>query len=93
MLHNNVKDLPKIWEYTFEIWSEHQAIKYYVELISKCQEIAVNPELGKNYHGISDQLLGLKSNKHIIFYRLVSENRIEVIRILHKKMDLKNKLT
>ena len=43
-----VADLSKIWEYTFEVWSEKQADKYYDELILNCEEIAENPDLGKN---------------------------------------------
>jgi toxin ParE1/3/4 len=31
-----VEDLSKIWDYTFEIWSEKEADKYYGELISDC---------------------------------------------------------
>lgn len=46
-----VADLSKIWEYTFEVWSEKQADKYYDLLISNCEEIAINPDLGKNYRG------------------------------------------
>ena len=42
-----VEDLTKIWEYTFEIWSEKQADTYYDSLIINCQEIADNPKLGK----------------------------------------------
>jgi toxin ParE1/3/4 len=56
-----VADLSKIWDYTFEVWSENQADKYYEELIYNCQEIADNPDFGKNYEGISKQLLGMKS--------------------------------
>ena len=37
-----VEDLSKIWEYTFEVWSEQQADKYYNELISSCEVIAEN---------------------------------------------------
>lgn len=43
-----VEDLSEIWDYTFEVWSEKQADKYYYGLISNCQEIAENPDLGKN---------------------------------------------
>ena len=43
-----VADLSKIWEYTFEVCSEKQADKYYDELILNCEEIAENPDLGKN---------------------------------------------
>ncbi|MEO6346274.1 MAG: type II toxin-antitoxin system RelE/ParE family toxin, partial [Aquaticitalea sp.] len=65
--------------------------KYYDELISKCQEIAENPDLGQNYEGISKQLLGTKANRHIIFYRTVNKNYIEITRILRERMDLKKR--
>ncbi|GGW74470.1 toxin ParE1/3/4 [Winogradskyella epiphytica] len=87
-----VADLSKIWEYTFEVWSEKQADKYYDGLISNCEDIAENPDLGKNYKGISKQLLGIKSNRHIIFYRTLNENYIEITRILHERMDLKKRI-
>ena len=87
-----VEDLSKIWDYTFEVWSEKQADKYYDELISDCQEIAENPLLGKNYEGISKQLFGIKANRHIIFYRTLNENHVEITRILHERMDLKKRI-
>ena len=87
-----VEDLSKIWDYTFEVWSEKQADKYYDELISDCQEIAENPDLGKNYEGISKQLFGIKANRHIIFYRTLNENYVEITRILHERMDLKKRI-
>ena len=74
-------------------WSENQADKYYATLKFACKEIGENPELGKDYTGIKRNLLGLKSGRHIIFYHLISEDEIEVIRILHERMDLKNRLT
>ena len=42
-----VADLSKIQEYTFEVWSEKQADKYYDELISNCEAIADDVSLGK----------------------------------------------
>jgi toxin ParE1/3/4 len=88
-----VEDLSKIWDYTFEVWSEQQADKYYDGLISNCQEIAENPDLGKNYEGISEQLFGIKVNRHIIFYRILYQDYVEITRILHERMDLKKGLT
>ncbi len=87
-----VEDLSNIWNYTFEVWTEKQADKYYNSLITACQEIAENLSLGKNYEGISNQLFGMKANKHIIFYRILEENYIEITRILHEKMDLKQRV-
>jgi toxin ParE1/3/4 len=88
-----VEDLSPIWDYTFEVWSERQADKYYESLISNCQEITDNPLLGKNYNGITQNLLGMKTNRHIIFYRTLNENYVEITRILHERMDLKTRIT
>ena len=88
-----VEDLSKIWDYTFEVWSEKQADRYYDGLISNCEEISENPDLGKSYKGISNQLLGMKSNRHIIFYRTLDKSYIEITRILHERMDLKKRIT
>ena len=43
------EDLDKIWEYTFDEWSEMQADKYYFEILNCCQLIAENQNLGKIY--------------------------------------------
>ncbi len=87
-----VEDLAGIWEYTFDKWSEKQADRYYKMLLDNCQDIANNPELGKNYQGIASELFGLKVNRHIIFYRKLDNKPIEITRILHERMDLKNRI-
>lgn len=88
-----VEDLSKIWDYTFDKWSEKQADKYYNTLISNCKEIANNPTLGKKYDGISRQLFGMKVNRHIIFYRSLEQDNVEITRILHQRMDLKKRIS
>ena len=88
-----VADLNEIWEYTLENWSENQADRYYDMLLGICQDIADNPELGKNYDGIKSDLFGLKANQHVIFYRKSEVNPIEITRILHERMDLKKRIT
>jgi toxin ParE1/3/4 len=85
-----VEDLGEIWNYTIETWSENQAEIYYSLLIDSCQELAYNPNQGKSYEIVEKNVLGYKTGQHIIFYRMVTENKIEVIRILHGMMDLKN---
>jgi toxin ParE1/3/4 len=82
-----IDDLNDIWDYTFEQWSENQAEKYYSTLKFACKEIGVNPDLGRENTGIKKNLLGFKSGKHIIFYQKISVEEIEVIRILHERMD------
>ena len=85
-------DLIDIWDYTVEEWSQNQAEKYYNLIIASCIDLANNPQFGKSYEIISLNILGYKCGEHIIFYREISKNEIEIIRILHGMMDLKSKI-
>lgn len=82
-----VDDLSKIWDYTYEVWSESQADKYYYELLKDCQELSENQTLGRNY--IEIEVYGHKSGQHIIFYRILNNQEIEIVRFLHSRIDLK----
>lgn len=86
-----LNDLIYIWDYTVEEWSQNQAEKYYNLIIASCLDLADNPQLGKSYDIIIVNVLGYKCGQHIIFYREISKNEIEIERILHGMMDLKNK--
>lgn len=87
-----LKDLSEIWDYTTEVWSEKQAEKYYDLIVSTCQELAENPQVGRQYDILSKGILGFKSGEHILFYIVLSVTEIEVVRILQGRMDLKSKL-
>jgi len=84
--------LTRIWSYTLVKWSEKQADKYYNLLIDTFIEISKNPGLGKDYPDIFENILGFRVGRHIIFYRIVHEKDIEIIRILHERMDLEIRL-
>ena len=79
-----VYDLTQIWNYTLNKWSEDQADRYYHMLLENCKEVANNPELGKNYSGVTENLFGFKAGRHIIFYRRTVDNEVEITRILHE---------
>jgi toxin ParE1/3/4 len=87
-----VADLKSIWNYTFDNWSERQADKYYNMLIDNFNQISKNPSLGKNYPDIFDDILGLRVGRHIVFYLQNQNSEIEIIRILHEKMELKSRI-
>ena len=87
-----IDDLKNIWNYTVDEWSENQADKYYASLNFACKQIGINPDLGKEYEEIKSNLYRLRTGKHIIFYQIISEQEIEIIRILHERMDLKNRI-
>ena len=88
-----VEDLENIWHYMVETWSEKQADLYYEMLINFCQSLADNTAFGKKYDEIAEDLYGFRANKHIIFYRATTQKEIEIIRILHGRMDLKNRIS
>jgi toxin ParE1/3/4 len=87
-----IEDLEAIWKYTVKTWSENQAEIYYGLLIDSCQKLAAEPTLGKSYEVLEQHVLGFKTGDHLIFYRIISPQGIEVIRILHGMMDLKNQM-
>ncbi len=87
-----VEDLETIWTYTVKTWSENQAEIYYSLLIDSCQKLALEPTLGKSYEVVEKNVFGFKTGEHLIFYKVISPQEIEVIRILHGIMDLKTHL-
>jgi toxin ParE1/3/4 len=87
-----VDDLSSIWHYTIEVWSEKQADKYYFMLLSFCQDLADGKVAGKNYFEVAHDLLGFRAGQHIIFYKKIDPRQIHIVRILHSRMDFKNRL-
>lgn len=92
LTHLAVQDLSDIWNYTFDTWSERQADNYYEDLVKSFESIATNPGQGRSFDGIWKDLYGLPVNRHIVFYRILSNEQVEITRILHERMDLKNRL-
>jgi len=86
-----VQDIEEIWNYTFDEWSEKQADKYYNQILSFCTELSHEPQEGKKYFNLVKNLQGSRINKHIVFFRKISDDTIEIERILHQRMDLKSK--
>ena len=92
LTNNAVEDLAGIWNYTFNLWSENQADSYYNMLLDSCQELADGKLSGRNYSEITKELFGLRVGQHVIFYTHQKKNIIEILRILHKKLDLKKRI-
>jgi toxin ParE1/3/4 len=87
-----VLDLSSIWNYTVDTWSEKQADKYYFMLLDTCQDLADGKVSGKIYPEINADILGFRIGQHILFYRKLSQDKVEIARILHTQMDLKNRI-
>jgi len=80
------KDLEGIWSYSYETWGKDQADSYIHDMDSAFHALAVNLIKG---HPCDDIREGYRKHfvgKHIIFYRL-SKKGVEIVRILHQRMD------
>jgi toxin ParE1/3/4 len=86
-----VNDLEEIWLYTAEKWSVEQADRYYLLIIDEIIYISKNVNAGKSMEEIRKGYRATKVKSHIIFYR-AQKNTIEIIRILHERMDIENQL-
>lgn len=86
-------DLKNIWLYTLETWSVEQADRYVNIILDEIEYLSNNPEAGKNSNYIREGYLSSKVKSHLIFYRLLKRRKtIEVIRVLHQRMDIVNRL-
>jgi toxin ParE1/3/4 len=87
------EDIENIWLYTFENWSLEQADRYINLIIDEIEYLADNPNAGKNFNHIRKNYRCSKVKSHLIFYRLINKQTdIEIIRVLHQRMDIENRL-
>jgi len=86
-----VSDLEEIWLYTVEKWSVEQADRYYNLIFDEINYLCKNSAAGKSMEYVRKGYRTSKVKSHLIFYRILN-NTIEVIRILHERMDIENRL-
>ncbi len=87
-----IYDLENIWLYTLEKWSAEQANRYYKLLIDEIEYIAEDFERGREANHISPGYWVSKVKSHLIFYTVKETSSIVIIRILHERMDIENRL-
>ncbi|MEO8759253.1 MAG: type II toxin-antitoxin system RelE/ParE family toxin [Bacteroidia bacterium] len=87
-----INDLDTIWLYTKETWSVKQADRYYSLIMAEIEYIVQNTESGKSIDGLKEGYRVSKVKSHLIFYKKQNEQVIDVIRILHQRMDIENRL-
>ncbi len=83
-------DLEDIWLYTLHNWSLEQADRYYHGLIAAIEGLASGDRIGRDAGDIRAGYWKYGEGSHFIFYRL-TDGVLDVIRILHKQMDVETK--
>ena len=86
-------DIQNIWIYTFENCSLEQADKYINQIIDEIEYLNEHPQSGKNYSQIRKGYFCSRINSLFIFYKInLRLEQIEIIRILHQRMDIESQL-
>jgi len=87
-----IEDLDKIWIYTLNKWSKEQADRYYDLIMAEIDFIADNYLIGKSAEQTRKNYRVTKIKSHLIFYRKNENEIVEIVRILHQRMDIKKRL-
>jgi len=87
-----IMDLNAIWVYTFNKWSKIQADRYYDLIIDEIEFVANNSLTGKSVEETRKKYSVTKIKSHLIFYRKTENDIVEIVRILHQRMDIKKRL-
>jgi toxin ParE1/3/4 len=85
-------DLRAIAIYTEEQWGIEQRNLYIKQLDDTFHLLAASPTLGKTCDDILHGYRKFPQGSHLVFYRNGSSSVIEIIRILHKSMDVEPQL-
>jgi toxin ParE1/3/4 len=87
------QDIENIWLYTYENWSVEQADRYFNLILDEIEYISNYPYSGSDFSSVREGYYRSRIKSHFIFYRInQKKNLIEIIRILHQRMDIENRL-
>jgi len=85
-------DLKKIGRYTHEHWGSGRSDQYLTMMDASFHQLAANPNIGKGCNEIRDGYRKFNAGSHVIFYRQTLTDTIEIVRILHGRMDIETRL-
>lgn len=84
-------DLKQIWHFTQTTWNETQAESYVRLLLTAATTLVTAPGIAQPCDEIKPGFWKYRAGSHILFFRR-TENKIIIVRILHKKMDFERYL-
>lgn len=87
------EDIENIWLYTFVNWLLEQADRYVNLIFDEIEYLCNNRMSGKDFGHVRKDYRYSKVKSHLIFYRFTKkQSETEIIRILHQRMDIENRL-
>ncbi|RBP81235.1 type II toxin-antitoxin system RelE/ParE family toxin [Marinomonas rhizomae] len=81
-------DLKYIALFTFRRWGREQRNIYLKQFDESFWLLAENPDIGKACDETRNGYRKFLQGSHVIFYQQIDSQHIQIIRILHKSMDV-----
>ena len=81
-------DLEEIWNYTCQRWDDDHAEEYVREIQRAIERVVDNPMIGRACDELRPGYRKHAVGSHKLCYRIVSGDVINVVRILHQRMDV-----
>ncbi len=82
------RDLDEIWDYTADRWSQAQANRYIDHIRRACKKLGRGDARGRSIDDVRPGYWKLAVKSHFLFYRVEDSGVIDIIRILHQRMDI-----
>ncbi|MFN3459944.1 MAG: type II toxin-antitoxin system RelE/ParE family toxin [Oceanibaculum sp.] len=80
------------WRFTNERWGEAQANAYVRQIAECCQRLSEGALVGADAASIRPGYWKFRVGSHVLFYRMPAAHRLELVRILHQRMDMISRL-
>jgi toxin ParE1/3/4 len=85
------QDIREIAAHTDQAWGARKRRAYLRQLQNRIEELAENPKLGIARDDVRQGYRSAHVGRHVVFYRIVGDG-IEIVRVLHDRMDLERHL-
>lgn len=81
-------DIESIWSHTVGRWGAGQAEQYLRLIQAACEELAQGTRLSRPADHVRPGYHRAEVGSHILFFRRGEAGGIDIIRILHQRMDI-----
>lgn len=81
-------DIEQIWDYTEQRWGQAQAERYVLAIRDACEELALSERPSRPADDIRSGYRQADLGSHILFFRRLDTGLLDIVRILHQRMDV-----
>lgn len=81
------QDLREIWTYTARTWGRDQADRYALGIRAMFTRLVAGQAVSRSADQVQSGLRKVPVGRHVVFFR-ETEERVEVVRVLHERMDV-----